>query len=122
MGQVGDKLICLGGYDMSKKFKLVNSDGSEELIDNKINVITDNNIFVYLNCLILLIKQIIPYSTFSTDFDNCLIVRPGVNKKRVTPEEVKPIATDLETMTITEVSSKYNCGFATIHRIKHGNY
>ncbi|PBH23849.1 hypothetical protein BGV21_19615 [Clostridioides difficile] len=122
MGQVGDKLICLGGYDMSKKFKLVNSDGSEELIDNKINVITDNNILVDKNYLDLLIKNNIPYSSFSTDFDNCFIVRQGVKKKRFSPDEVKQIEKDLETMTITEVSSKYNCGFATIHRIKHGNY
>ncbi|PBH18385.1 hypothetical protein BGV21_20915, partial [Clostridioides difficile] len=82
MGQVGDKLICLGGYEMSKKFKLVNSDGSEELIDNKINVITDNNILVDKNYLDLLIKNNIPYSSFSTDFDNCFIVRQGVKKKR----------------------------------------
>ncbi|PBH19211.1 hypothetical protein BGV21_20600, partial [Clostridioides difficile] len=105
-----------------KKFKLVNSDRSEELIDNTIYVITDMNSLVAIDSLDLLINNNITNSSFSTDFDNCFIVRQGVKKKRFSPDEVKQIEKDLETMTITEVSSKYNCGFATIHRIKHGNY
>ncbi|PBG20503.1 hypothetical protein BGU81_22725 [Clostridioides difficile] len=107
---------------MAKKVILINSDGSEELIDNKIKTITDNKILVDRHYLDLLIKNNIPYSSFSTKFDNCFIVNQGVKKKRFSTDEVKQIEKDLKTMSITDVSSKYNCGFATIHRIKHGNY
>lgn len=107
---------------MSKKFTLVNSDGSEELIGNKINTIADNKILVDRNYLDLLIKNNIPYSSFSTDFDNCFIVRQGVKTKKFSPDEVKQIKKDLETMSIRQVSIKYKCGSATIHLIKHNKY
>ncbi|HGM3697030.1 TPA: hypothetical protein ACKOIX_003723, partial [Clostridioides difficile] len=63
---------------MSKKITLVNSDGSEELIDNKIKSITDNKILVDRHYLNLLIDNNIPYSSFSPEFDNCFIVHQGV--------------------------------------------
>lgn len=107
---------------MSKSIILINSDGSEELIDNKIKSITDNKVLVDKSYLDLLIENNISYSSFSPSCDNCFIVHQGVKKKRFSPDEVKQIEKDLETMSIRQVSIKYKCGFATIHRIKNNGY